>query len=148
MDYQVTGKLDVNGRDLIIAGGLLVAHADREQISREEINLLIDMLLPLVEDPEEELAKIQTLAQAEDLLARSANWLRENAGREKFNMFAMLANLAAVDGVLKGNEESLLLRIAPMLGIPENAARETILNILGQNLQMQRVNRPPMQSLA
>lgn len=147
MDYQVTGKLDASGRDLIIGGGLMVAHADEQEISREEATLLIDMLLPFVEDPEEELAKVQSLAQAEEMVGRSTSWLKENAGQEKFQMFGMLASIAAVDGVLKGKEEAVLLRVAEQLGIPESAARDMILNILSRHIQTKQVTGAPLNRL-
>lgn len=148
MDYQVTAKLDQNGRDLILAGGLLVSNADQQDVSQDEYNLLVDMLLPLMEDPQEEMAKIDTVSKAEALLAQSTKWIRENAGKEKFQMFSMLSNIAAVDGALKGSEEAVLLRIAEALGIPASAARETILNAVSYNLQMQQGARMPVQRLA
>jgi hypothetical protein len=41
----------------------------------------------LASDPEAELAKITSVAQANELLDRSATWLRNNTGEERFIAF-------------------------------------------------------------
>src|SRR5439155_12405807 len=104
-------------------------------------------LLPLTADPEAEVAKITSVEQAEQMLAQSAAWLRENAGEERFVVFRYLTHIAAVDGTLRGREEAFVLHAAEMLGIPTKAAKETLYRSLAARLATHRSERSPMASL-
>jgi hypothetical protein len=138
MDYAPSEPIEIHGRDFLVAGGLLVGHADEAGFSEEEANLLIEMLLPICSDPESVLGLIETVAQAKEVLERSAAWLKDNAGEERFTVFRYLVLVAAVDGVMHPGEETFLLEVAPMLGIPQSVARKEIYQILATKLQAQQ----------
>jgi hypothetical protein len=147
MDYTPSKPVEVHGRDFLIAGGLLVGHADQSGFSEDECNLLIDMLLPITSDPEAAIAQIKSVTQAKEMLARSAAWLKDNAGEERFTAFRYLALIAAVDGKVHPGEEAFLMETAPLLGIPQGAARKELYQILTRSMQQQGENQrlPGMQ---
>ena len=109
----------------ILAGGVLMGHADDQGLGDRELQILIEMLLPLTSDPEEAIAGIKSVAQAEQMLAESAAWMRENTGDLRLNGFRYLAIIAVSEGMTQ-KEEELLHRIAEMTGIPRKAAAEMI----------------------
>ena len=136
MDLQAVGQVDKNGRDFVLAGGILVGAAD-DGFSAQEQEVLVEMLLPLINDPEEEIARIKTTEQAKSLMASSAEWLKDNAGEERFTIISWLARVAAVDGVLHPKEEELLKYAAGLLGVPWRVARKQVYEILAEYLQAQ-----------
>jgi uncharacterized tellurite resistance protein B-like protein len=135
MDYTSSKPVERHGRDLLVAGGLLIGHADGEGFSDEESEMLVEMLLPITPDPEAAITGVKSTEQARELLARSAAWLRENAGEERFTVLRYLSMIAAVDGSYHPNEEALLLEIAGLLGIPAAVARKEMYEILARSLQ-------------
>lgn len=135
MDYQPSEPFEIHGRDFLLAGGLLVGHADDDGISKEEQSMLVDMLLQFMADPEEEIARITTTEKAKQLMAGSAEWLKANAGEERFTLIRMLARIAAVDGKIHADEEKELERAADLLGVPWRVARRHVYEVLGGYLQ-------------
>lgn len=142
MDLAPTKPLAVHSRDFLAAGGVLVAHADGDGFRDEELNLLVEMLLPLCADPEEVLGAIETQAQARAMLETSTNWLRENAGEERFMLLRYLMLVASSDGRLHPSEEELLTDLGVQLGIPANVARKEMYQILATKLQTQATSAP------
>ncbi|MDW8345191.1 MAG: M48 family metallopeptidase [Verrucomicrobiae bacterium] len=138
MDYAPRQPIEIHGRDCLVAGGLLVGHADQAGFSEEEANLLIEMLLPVCSDPEVALSQIETVEQATEMLQRSASWLKDNAGEERFVVYRYLVLIAAVDGALHPGEEAFLMELARLLGIPQPVARKEIYQILATKLQAQQ----------
>ena len=76
--------------------------------------------------------------KATALLHKSAAWLKENAGEPRFVAYRYLTHVAAVDGVLQGAEEQVLMEAAKMVGIPNRAAREMLYESLARYLQAKR----------
>lgn len=142
LDYEVTEPLEVHARDFILAGGLLAAYSDDEEVTDDQWKLLVQILVPLTSDPEAQLERVGSREAAETMLEENAAWLRENAGAERFMLFRQLAHIIAVDGRLHPGEHSLMLGIASRLGIPEKAANETLFEVLAGYLQTKAEMRP------
>lgn len=135
MDYQPAEDLEIHSRNFVLAGGLLIGHADGEGFSSEEQSQLVDMLLPVMTDPVTEIARITTIDQAKRLMAESAEWLKENAGEERMVLIRMLARVAAVDCVMHTNEETELRRAADLLDIPWRFAEKEVADTLAKLVQ-------------
>jgi len=142
LDYEVTEPLEVHARDFIIAGGLLAAYSDDEEVSDEQWRLFVQILVPLTSDPEGQLRRVDSREAAEAMLKETAKWLRENAGTERFSLFRQLAHMVAVDGRLHPGEHTFMLSVAEELAIPEKAANETLFEILAGYLQTKAETRP------
>ena len=147
MEFEPTEPLVLQARDFLLAGGVLVGHADGQGFSEEESAALVEVLVKFFADPEGEMARITSEEQARELMRRSATWLREQAGEERFDLFRYLARIAAVDGVLAGQEEAVLLEAAELLGIPATVARNLLYEVLTLHLQTRQANRPKPQFL-
>jgi hypothetical protein len=142
LDYEVTEPLEVHARDFLMAGGLLAAYSDDEEVTDEQWKLLVQLLVPLTSDPEAQLQRVSTREAAEQMLTENAAWLRENAGQERFLLFRQLAHIIAVDGRLHPGEHDLMLSVARQLGIPDKAANETLFEVLAGYLQTKAEMRP------
>lgn len=137
MEISPSDPMEVNIRDFLLSAGVLVGYADG-QFSEEEKNILIEMLLPVTSDPEVEINAMDSAGKAEALLHQSAAWLKANAGEQRFAAYRYLTHIAAVDGVLRGDEEHVLMTTAELVGIPPKAAREIIYESLARFLQAKR----------
>lgn len=142
LDYEVTEPLEVHARDFLIAGGLLAACADGEEVTEEQWKLLVHFLVPLTSDPEAQLDRVESRSAAEQMLTNNAAWLRENAGEERFVLFRHLAHMVAVDGRLHPGEHEFMLEAAQQLEIPSKAANELIHEVLAGYLQTKAEMRP------
>jgi hypothetical protein len=143
MEYEVTKPVDVQARDFLLAGGLLAAYSDGKDITEDQWQLLVLLLLPLSANPEDEMARIKTPEEARALLDRSTAWLRENAGKERYDLFRQLAHMVAIDGNLHAGEQSYMIGVAESLGIPAKAANETLYEVLAGYLQTQAARKAP-----
>lgn len=85
-------------RELLLAGGLLVTHADGHPIRRDQAQILIHALLRLCADPEERIGSVHSPEEAQQMLDGAAKWLAENAGQERYAAFLQVAHIATVDG--------------------------------------------------
>lgn len=148
MDYAPGKPLEIHGRNFLVAGGLLIGHADEQGLSDEEGEMLIDMLLPITPDPEAALAEVKSTAQAREMLTNSAAWMKDNAGEERFTCLRYLTLIAAVDGTIHSGEETLLLEVAEMLGIPQAVARKEMYEILARFLQTRQTSKIRMPGAA
>ncbi|MCC7541343.1 MAG: M48 family metalloprotease [Deltaproteobacteria bacterium] len=137
MDYSPSEPLDVNAREFLLAGGMLVANADFEAMADSEWQALVELLLPLSADPEREVGRIESREHAEEILERSAAWLRDNAGSERYELLRGLAHVAAADGKLSVPERELLRHVAEKLDIPARAADQIAFETLADRLQTQ-----------
>ncbi len=144
MEFEVTKPLDVHARDFLLAGGLLAAHADKDDIAEDQWAMLLEWLLPLCADPEAEVAKVVSFDQARELLATSTAWLRDNAGEERFALFRQLAHMVAIDGHLSSGEQQFMRQVAEMLGIPAKGAVDTLYDVLSGYLQTKATRRSPL----
>jgi hypothetical protein len=142
LDYEVTEPLEVHARDFLIAGGLLAAYADDEEVTGEQWKLLVQFLVPLTSDPESRLEHVGSREAAEVMLQDNAEWLRANAGEERFTLFRHLAHMVAVDGRLHPGEAEFMVKIAALLDIPAKAASETVHEVLAGYLQTKAEMRP------
>ncbi len=142
LDFEVTEPLEVHARDFLIAGGILAAYSDEEEVTEEQWKLMVQLLVPLTSDPEGQLQRVSDREAAEAMLGENAAWLRDNAGQERFLLFRQLAHIIAVDGRLHPGEQELMLRVAQQLGIPEKAANETVFEVLAGYLQTKADMRP------
>ena len=129
MERNPSDSESVHKLNFILAGGVLVGHADEIGLGERETQCLVDMLLPFTSDPEESIAGITTVAQAEQMLAESAAWMKENTGELKFGGYRYLCIIAAIEGMTP-SEEKLLYRIAEMVGIPRKAAGDLIHEVI------------------
>lgn len=148
MDYAPGKPLDIHSRNFLVAGGLLMGHADDEGMSDAEAELLIDLLLPITPDPEAALAEVRDAAHARELLASSAAWMKENAGEERFICLRYLMLIAAVNGSIHPGEEALLMEVSEMLGIPSAVTRKEMYEIVARFLQARRANKIPIPSVS
>ncbi|MFO0571335.1 MAG: M48 family metallopeptidase [Polyangiaceae bacterium] len=146
MDYAPSEPLDLNAREFILAGGLLAAYIDGDiEMDDAGWNTLVQLLLPVSADPEAEVARIKSRSEAEEILEKSATWLRENAGAERYDLLRGIAHVTAADGRLSPAERAFLKRCADLLGIPARTADELAFETLADHLQTQAVRgmRPP-----
>lgn len=144
MDYAPSEPLDVHARDFLLAATLLAGDADGEGMSVEEWEAFIELLVPMSSDPETEAAAVKTREQAEALLARSAAYLRENAGSERYELLAAVAHLLAADCALGPGEREFLHGVAADLDIPERAADEIAFEALADHLQLKAIRGTTM----
>ena len=137
MERKPSDPEELHKLNYVLAGGVLMGHADGQGLGQRELEVLVEMLMPLASDPEEAIAGITTVAQAEQMLADSTAWMRENTGELRFNGFRYLAIIAAAEGMTPG-EEQLLYRIAEMTDIPRKAAdgliHEVLTNFAGKKV--------------
>ena len=146
MDYAPSEPLDLNAREFILAGGLLAAYTDGDiEMDDAGWNTLVQLLLPVSADPEAEVARIKNRSEAEAILQKSAEWLRDNAGAERFDLLRAIAHVTAADGHLSEAERAFLKRCAEMLGVPAHTADEIAFETLADHLQTHagRGLRPP-----
>jgi hypothetical protein len=143
MEYEAVEELDVNVRDFLVAGGLLVTHVDGDPASDQQRLVLLLALLHLCADPEATVGSVASSSEAVEMLDRSAKWLLENAGDEGFTAFIQLAHIAALDGDLHPEEEALMLEIAGKLGISQKRAEEILYDALTSYLQTQASTKTP-----
>jgi len=130
MDAEVSEPLPAAARDFLLSAGLLAACAGGAEISNDQYDLLVNLLLPLSADPEAQLARVESAEHAETLLSEAIAWLSQNAGEERYTLFRQLAHMVAVDGVLSPPEEQFMHGIAERLGIPPKAARQALYEIV------------------
>ena len=147
MDYAPSEPLDVQVRDFLLAGGLLLANAGGDAIDESEWNVLAHLLLPYSADPELEVQRVATTARAEALLEASTTWLRKNAGEERFEALRTVANVAAVDGRFVDAELAVLHRIATLLDIQAKSADTILYELHADHLQTQAVRGAPIPTL-
>jgi len=138
LEYEVTKPLGVQALELLLSGGLLAAHADGTDIDDTQRDVLIELILPLSSDPETQFRRVETQEQAHSMLEGAAEWLRENSGEERYDLFRQLAHVVTVDGRLHPGEMELMQHIAELLEIPEKAATEMCYEVLSTYLQMER----------
>lgn len=143
MDYAPSQPIEVNARDLLLSGGLLLAHADVEAMNDAEWTTLMHLLLPLSSDPEAEVARFTSTSQAEQVLDTSCAWLRLNAGEERYDLFRGLAHITCTDGKVSDDERQRLYGIADKLDIPRRAADEMLYEVLADHLQTQTMRGLP-----
>ncbi|MBK8996425.1 MAG: M48 family metalloprotease [Myxococcales bacterium] len=146
MDYAASEPLDVNAREFILAGGLLAAYADGDiEMDDAGWNTLVQLLLPVSADPEAEVARIKNRSEADEILEKSAAWLRDNAGEERFDLLRAIAHVTAADGHLSEAERAFLKHCAELLGVPARTADEIAFETLADHLQTHagRGMRPP-----
>jgi Zn-dependent protease with chaperone function len=129
MDRKPSDPEELHKLNFVLAGGVLIGHADGDGLGEQEMQLLLEMLMPLTSDPEESITSITTVEQAERMLAESALWIKENTGDLRLKGFRYLCIIAIAEGMTP-EEEKLLYRIAEMAGIPRKAARDMIHEIL------------------
>jgi hypothetical protein len=146
MERKPSDPEELHKLNYVLAGGVLIGHADERGLGNIEMQALVEMLLPLTSDPEEAIASITTVTQAEQMLADSAAWMKENAGELKFNGFRFLCIIAVLEGMTAG-EEQLLYRIADMTGIPRRAAGDLIHEMMADFAGKKLPGRTPVQKL-
>lgn len=135
MDFEVTETLDIHARDFLVSAGMLAVHAGDGDMSREEHELLVQLLLPLTADPEQLFVRVGSEEEALKLLKQASDWLRKNAGEERFVLYRQVAHLVAVDGVLDPDEKHFMLQLARHLDIPAKAATRLLYEVLADYLQ-------------
>lgn len=131
MDFESATDLGAQAREFLVSGGLLAAYASGEP-SQEEQELLIQLLLQFTGDPEAHISAITSVEDAESRLSTACEWLRENTGQERLNLYWQLAHIVAVDGVIDSKERAFMMRVAEMLAIPERAAKQIQHDVLSQ----------------
>lgn len=131
MDRKPSDPEELHKLNYVLAGGVLMGHADGQGLGEREMQMLLEMLMPLTSDPEESIAEITTVEQAEQMLAASAAWMKENTGELRFAGFRYLCIIAVAEGMTP-TEEQLLYRIAEMTGIPRKAAADLIHEVMTQ----------------
>ena len=119
MDFEATRPEGIHHRNLLLAGGLIAAHIDGEvELDDDERQHLVELILPFTDDPEAELARIETLDQAMALFEEATAWVAENSGPERYELFAKLMNITLRDGNVNPGENKFLADAGGRLGIP------------------------------
>lgn len=121
MDYDPWKPLEVNSRNAILGGGLIVTGAHEKGLSEKEEEFLARNLLQWISDPEEVIPEI-TFTEAQEMLESGTAWFKENSGEARFIVFHILALLAVIDGDVQPERTARLMSIAKMLGIPDGIA--------------------------
>jgi len=139
MDYSPSEPLEVNARDFLLAATLLAGEADGSGMNVEEWEAFLDVLVPMSADPEADAARLATREDAEALLDASAEYLRKNAGPERYELLHAVAHVVAADGTLGDAERAFLHAVAAKLEIPERAADEIAIESLADHLQLKAI---------
>lgn len=143
MDYVPSEPIEVQAREFLLAGSLLVGEIDPEGMDDDEWDSMVSLLLPLSADPEAEVARIADSEAARALLDTSAAYLRSNAGPERYELIRGLALVASADGKLTPEERAFLHKAAEMLDIPQRATDEIAFDALADNLQVKAMRGAP-----
>ena len=114
-------ELRQHAGEFLLAGGLLVGHADGELVE-EERSALVDALEELFDDPETQLHRMSSPEHALAALESSMAWLKENGGERRERLYKHLAVIVAADGVLDDDEIRFMQNIALNLGLPLETA--------------------------
>ncbi len=135
MDLEARSEQAIHARDFLVAGGLLVAHADGDTTLPDyKRNLLIDLISPFTDDPEGHLRVIRTREDAEVMLRRSVTWIGENLGEERYELFALLIDLVAATGIIDEGERVLLISLAEGLAIPPRVVEDFLRKALAASV--------------
>lgn len=119
MDYEAPTDRGKAERDLILAGGLVAAHMDGDrELSDAERTHLEELVLPFTDDPEALLGRIETFDEAVELFNKSAAWISENLGPERYDIYKKLLEVVLHDGEVSEGELEFLLEAAQDLAIP------------------------------
>lgn len=120
MDFEASTPQSRHTRDLLLSGGLLAAHLESEgELSDQQRSHLVDLILPFTDDPEREFSRVDDIDGAAALFERSAAWLRENSGPERYEHLEKLVEITLHDGEVTELERDFLLQAADLLDIPE-----------------------------
>jgi uncharacterized tellurite resistance protein B-like protein len=119
MDYETQDPAIVHQREFILAGGILLCKSDQEgEITDGEREMMEELVLPFTDDPDRQFKRIQTFDEAVALLTNAANWIAENLGQERYEIFNKLLEIAVADGDIDSAENKTLIDIADLLSIP------------------------------
>jgi uncharacterized tellurite resistance protein B-like protein len=119
MDFEARDEAVVHNRNLLLAGGLLAAHADSDdELADDEREHLVELILPFSDDPEVLLQSVGTIDQAADLFTASATWIRENVGPERYEFMGKLISVVLCDDKVHEGEVQFLKQAAAELEIP------------------------------
>ena len=119
MDFEARDEAVVHNRNLLLAGGLLAAHADSDdELADDEREHLVELILPFSDDPEELLQSVGTIDQAGDLFTASATWIRKNVGPERYEFMDKLISVVFCDDKAHEGEVQFLNQAATELEIP------------------------------
>ena len=119
MDFEARDEAVVHNRNLLLAGGLLAAHADSDdELADDEREHLVELILPFSDDPEELLQSVGTIDQAGDLFTASATWIRKNVGPERYELMDKLISVVFCDDKAHEGEVQFLKQAATELEIP------------------------------
>ncbi len=119
MDFEARDEAVVHRRNLLLAGGLLAAHADSDdELADDEREHLVELILPFSDDPEELLDSVGTIDRASDLFTASATWIRKNAGPERYDFMDELISVVLCDDKVHEGEVRFLKQAATKLKIP------------------------------
>jgi len=140
MDFELSSELGEQAREFFVSAGLLAAHADGNFDENEQA-ILMQLLLQVTSDPEEHIASISTVEEAERRLEAACAWLRANAGQERFSLFGQLANIVCCDGEVEAGERRFMMRVGDMLAIPPKAAKDTLHQVLAAHVRAKSTHR-------
>jgi Zn-dependent protease with chaperone function/uncharacterized tellurite resistance protein B-like protein len=118
MDFDAGSDEARATRDLLLSGGLLAAHADGCELDDSERARLEDLVLPFTDDPEELLSRVQDVDDAVALFEKSAAWIREHLGPERYEVFEQLVEIVLHDGEVTEGEWDFLVQAGSQLEIP------------------------------
>jgi len=101
----------------LLAGGLMAGHSDGELVEEEKA-YLVGALDPLFEDPEKEIARLESPEEALAMMREAMEWLRVNDEERCELVYSHLCAIVAADGVLDDGEIRFMQNVANGLGIP------------------------------
>ncbi len=139
MTFESNDPQSINQRNLLLAGGLLLCHSDEnedEHIPEDERAQILELVEPYTDDPYQHLRNLENVNSARKMLDSSANWVRCNLGKEKYELLDKLIEIAVSDGEVEATENKILSEVADKLGIPNNLLQKQLLD------ELTRVNTP------
>jgi uncharacterized tellurite resistance protein B-like protein len=147
-DFQDMTEENQHIRNLIAAGGLILAKADGDElIEGGDLNTIVAMLADYSSSPEELLKAIGSIDRAIELVNESGAWLSENVGAERFHLYEALADIAVMDGECTEGELQFLMDLAELLFIPGNWVNKMLETKLHSGLPANLMSAVPAISL-
>ena len=118
MDFESGTDEGRATRDLLLSGGLLAGHADGGELGDAERAHLEELVLPFTDDPEALLSRVRTDDEAIEMFNKSAEWISEHLGPERYDVFGRLIEVVLHDGAVTEGEWHFLVEAGGALDIP------------------------------
>jgi len=137
MTFESNDPQSINQHNLLLAGGLLLCHSDEDEyIPDDERAQILELVEPYTDDPYQHLRNLEDVNSARKMLDSSANWIRCNLGKERYEILDKLIEIAVSDGEVEVTENKILAEVADKLGIPNSLLEKQLQD------ELKRFNTP------